>query len=256
MNSIIYGPVPSWRLGRSLGVDLVSTQGKTCSFDCVYCQLGRTIHRTSRREEYVPLGRIENELALIQEIEIDYVTFSGIAEPTLASNLGQAINLVKSHLAYPVAVLTNASLMFAEDVRRDLSQADVVVAKLDAPDEALFQEINQPVAGISFQQTCEGIKQFRKEFSGTLALQMMFIAANKGQAHEMAEQAEEIRPDEIQLNTPLRPCAVEPLSEQDMISVKREFRHFGDNAIMVYESVKPLVQPMNMAETLRRRPKI
>ncbi len=256
MNSIIYGPVPSWRLGRSLGVDLVSTQGKTCSFDCVYCQLGRTIHRTSYRQEYVSLRQIENELALVQAIEIDYVTFSGMAEPTLASNLGQAIELVKSDLNLPTAVLTNSSMMCHQNVRRELSQADVVVAKLDAPDEALFRTINRPVKGITFKKMCEGIKQFRKEFSGTLALQMMFVETNKNRACEMATLAEQMCPDEIQLNTPLRPCAVEPLTEEEMSSIQQDFEQFGDRAVMVYEAVKPPVQPLNMAETLRRRPRL
>lgn len=254
MNTIIYGPVPSWRLGRSLGIDLVSTQGKTCSFDCLYCQLGRTIHRASARHAFVSLGRLEAELASIEGVEIDFVTFSGIAEPTLAANLGQGIALIKTHLNYPVAVLTNASLMFMDEVRRDLSSADMVVAKLDAPDETLFRTINRPVPGITFAQTVEGIRQFRQEFTGTLALQMMFIEANKSRSDDMAELAAAIAPDEIQLNTPLRPCAVKPLDERQMGSIKPSFDRFGDRAVMVYEAAKPKVQPMDMTETLRRRP--
>jgi len=256
MNSIIYGPVPSWRLGRSLGIDLVSTKGKTCSFDCVYCQLGKTIHRVNRRDEFVSLDLLADEFESVKEIPIDYVTFSGVAEPTLASNLGQAIDLAKSKLGFPVAVLTNSSLMFLEDVRNDLTHADVVVAKLDAPDEVLFQAINRPVAGISFEQTVEGIRRFRREYSGTLALQMMFIDANKASASQMAALAEEIGPDELQLNTPLRPCMVKPLDEAEMRSIKDEFGWFGDKSVMVYESTKPIVEPVDMSQTLRRRPQL
>jgi len=256
MNSIIYGPVPSWRLGRSLGIDLVSTKGKTCSFDCVYCQLGKTIHRVNRRDEFVSLDLLADEFESIKEIPIDYVTFSGVAEPTLASNLGQAIDLTKSKLGFPVAVLSNSSLMFLEDVRHDLAHADVVVAKLDAPDEALFQSINRPVAGISFDQTMEGIRKFRREYPGILALQMMFMNTNKGSASHMAALAEEIKPDEVQLNTPLRPCAAKPLKEEEMRYIKDEFARFGDKAVMVYESTKPMVEPVDMAQTLRRRPQL
>ncbi|NQT72292.1 MAG: radical SAM protein [Chloroflexi bacterium] len=256
MNSIIYGPVPSWRLGRSLGIDVVSTKEKTCSFDCVYCQLGKTIHRVNQRDTFVSLELLADEFESTKEIPIDYVTFSGVAEPTLASNLGQAIDLAKSKLGFPVAVLTNSSLMFLEDVRRDLAHADVVVAKLDVPEEGLFRSINRPVTGISFKQTVEGIRRFRREYSGILALQIMFIDANRGSASQMAALAEEIMPDEVQLNTPLRPCAVKPLREAEMRSIKDEFARFGDKAVMVYESTKPMVEPVDMAQTLRRRPQL
>ena len=88
--SIIYGPVPSWRLGRSLGIDLLSTPEKTCSFDCIYCQLGRTIHQRRQPKEYVPLSRLVSELEQVRWIKADYATFSGVGEPTLARNLGPA----------------------------------------------------------------------------------------------------------------------------------------------------------------------
>ena len=129
VKSIIYGPVPSWRLGRSLGVDLVSTEGKTCSFDCIYCQLGRTIYPQMERREFVTMAQLATELEAVKNnIVADYVTFSGMAEPTLASNLGEAIRIAKLILPLPVAILTNSSLMPREDVCDDLAQADVVIA--------------------------------------------------------------------------------------------------------------------------------
>ena len=145
--NIVYGPVPSWRLGRSLGIDLVSAQGKTCTFDCVYCQLGRTTCSTDQRQVFVETEQLQAELATLPPIEIDYVTFSGTGEPTLAANLCEALRLVGEWSAprgLPTAVLTNASLLSRPDVRRDLAHADLVVAKLDAPNEALFQVINRP----------------------------------------------------------------------------------------------------------------
>jgi len=122
MNSIIYGPVPSWRLGRSLGIDLLCAPGKTCSFDCVYCQLGKTTNPTIERGEFVSIGKLTKELEEIKDIAADYVTFSGAGEPTLASNLEQAIEVAKSILPLPVAVLTNSSLMPREDVSGNLCQ--------------------------------------------------------------------------------------------------------------------------------------
>ena len=255
MGSIFYGPVPSWRLGRSLGVDLVSTKGKTCSFDCIYCQLGRTIHPLTIRQEFVTMSHLAQELETLKNIVVDYVTFSGVAEPTLASNLGQAIELVKSVLGSPVAVLTNSSLMPREDVRRELGQADVVVAKVDAPNEELFRQINRPKIKSTLDDIIQAIRLFREGYRGKLALQMMFVEANKGCAPEMARIAEELSPDEVQINTPLRPCAVKPLTPEEIAAIRQEFAGLR-GVVTVYEALRPEVTPLNLGETLRRRPKL
>ena len=256
MNSVIYGPVPSWRLGRSLGIDLLCAPGKTCSFDCVYCQLGRTTNPTIEREKFVSIARLAEELKEIRGIAADYVTFSGTGEPTLASNLGQAIDLAKSILPLPVAILTNSSLMSREDVRHDLAKADVVVATVDAHNQELFRQINRPVAGLLFSDILEGIKLFRREFKGKLCLEAMFIEANKTFAREIAQIASLLSPDEVQLNTPLRPCAVKPLTPSQMASIKADFASFICPVVTVYEAPKPEVKPLNLRETLRRRPKL
>jgi wyosine [tRNA(Phe)-imidazoG37] synthetase (radical SAM superfamily) len=255
VKSIIYGPVSSWRLGRSLGVDLVSTKGKTCSFDCIYCQLGRTIHSLAERREFVTIARLARELEAVRNIAVDYVTFSGLAEPTLASNLGQAIALIKSFLGHPVAILTNSSLMPREDVRQELGQADVVVAKLDAPNEELFRHINRPKVMHTLGEIIRGIRLFREEYRGKLALQMMFIEANKKYAAEMARMAKELLPDEVQINTPLRPCAVQPLLPEDLATIRQEFSGL-QSVITVYEASRPEVTPLDLGETLQRRPKL
>jgi len=251
--SIIYGPVPSWRLGRSLGIDLLSTQGKTCSFDCVYCQLGKTIHPLAERREFVAIPKLVLELEGVRGIPADYATFSGVGEPTLASNLGQAIEIVKSVLGLPVAILTNSSLMPREDVRQELAQADVVVVKLDAPTEELFHTINRPSTSYSLDEILQGISRFREEFKGKLALQIMFISANKEHASEIARIVEHLSLDEVQLNTPLRPCAVPPLTLEEMSSIKRAFSQHR-NVLAVYEAPRPEVVPLNLQETRRRRP--
>jgi wyosine [tRNA(Phe)-imidazoG37] synthetase (radical SAM superfamily) len=251
--SVIYGPVPSWRLGRSLGIDLLSTRGKTCSFDCVYCQLGRTVHFVIERKEFVPISRLVSELESVRGVAADYATFSGVGEPTLARNLGQAIKIVKPVLGLPVAVLTNSSLMPRQDVRQELARADVVVAKLDAPNEKLFRVINKPGAGYSLNEILQGIRQFRSEFSGKLALQMMFVEANKDYASEMARVAEQLSPDEVQLNTPLRPCAAKPLPPEDISAIRQAFLGFR-NVLTVYGAPRPAVAPLNVEEIRRRRP--
>jgi len=254
-NSIIYGPVPSWRLGRSLGIDLLSTRGKTCSFDCVYCQLGTTVHPEIERREFVSLDRLARDLKAVEGTAADYATFSGMGEPSLASNLGQAIRLVKSALKLPVAVLTNSSLIPREEVRRELALADVVVAKVDAPTEETFGKINRPFGSQTLAAILEALKLFREEYQGKLALQMMFIEANRDHAAGMAEIARRLSPDEVQLNTPLRPGGAAPLAPEELAAIEREFSHF-QNVFTVYRALKPEVTPVDLAETLRRRPRL
>lgn len=254
MSSVIYGPVPSWRLGRSLGIDLLGTEGKTCSFDCVYCQLGRTSYPLTERKQFIPIERLAEELESVKGLDIDYVTFSGMGEPTLASNLGKAIELVKSTLPFPVAVLTGSSLMMNKEVRQELTLADTVVAKLDAPNEELFRKINRPISGLRLKDIVSGIKKFRQEYKGKLVLQMMFITANMHHARELAQIAESLSPDEVELNTPLRPCAVPPLPPKEMETIEREFTKL--KAVNVYKSPKPEVQPLDIKQTLKRRPKL
>ena len=255
MSSLVYGPVSSWRLGRSLGVDIVSTKGKTCSFDCLYCQLGRTVHPLVRRREFEPLSHLAQELEAVRNIKVDYVTFSGVAEPTLASNLGQAIKMVKSILNLPAAVLTNSSLMPREDVRHELGQADVVVAKVDASNEELFRRINRPRVKSTLDEILQAIGLFREEYRGKLALQMMFVKENKGYAPKMARIVEKLSPDEVQINTPLRPCAVKPLTPEEISAIRQEFAGLK-GVVTVYEALRPAVTPLNLKETLRRRPKL
>jgi wyosine [tRNA(Phe)-imidazoG37] synthetase (radical SAM superfamily) len=254
---VIYGPVPSWRLGRSLGIDLLPGQGKTCSFDCVYCQLGRTTYFAVERQTFVDSEQLRADLDALPltAADVDYLTFSGTGEPTLAANLGESIHLVRERPSFqgvPVAVLTNATLLSRPDVCHDLARADLVVAKLDAPDEALFQAINRPVVSVTWFQIVKGIYAFRQEFDGRLALQMMFINANRQRADEMATLARSLSPDEVQLNTPLRTSPAPPLKRAAMAEIERAFS--GLPAISVYGARPPKVRALDRAEMRRRRP--
>ncbi len=249
------GRLPNWRLGRSLDIDLLSTKGKTCSFDCVYCHLGRTANPLVRRREFVSIDEVATALEQTRDVAADYTTFSGMGEPTLASNLGQAIQLAKSILRLPVAILTNSSLMSREDVRQELAQADVVVAKIDAPSEVLFRQINRPYIKYTLNDILQAIRLFRMSYRGKLALQMMFIESNKDYASQMARMAGELSPDEVQINTPLRPCSVKPLTPEEITAIGHEFRGLK-GMVTVYEAPRPEVTPLSLEDTLRRRLKL
>ena len=261
----IYGPVSSWRLGSSLGIDLLSQENKICNFDCVYCQLGSTKKHTPGRKIYVPIKELIEELERLTAVQIDYVTFSGRGESTLAENLGRAIKAIKLIRKVPVAVLTNGSLMDKEEVRKELALADFVVAKLDAYSPESLQEINNPHQNIEFASILEGIKEFRKSYQGKLALQTMFIDKNKDNIQKFLYFANYIKPDEVQINTPLRPCNIKPLPKEEILKIKeiftsacREgFRHKEINVISVYdERVLKEVLPVSDEDTLKRRGKI
>lgn len=250
----IYGPVPSWRLGSSLGIDPISNVEKICTFDCVYCQVGETRILTDERKMFIPVAEIIRELNLLPPLNIDYITFSGRGEPTLAQNLGQMIKAVKKARKEKIAVLTNSSLLYREDVQQDLLLADFVVAKLDASSQEVFEAVNKPIETIEFSEVLKGIKDFRNIYKGKLALQIMFIEENKNSAEDIAQIAGEINPDEVQINTPLRPCRVKPLPKEEIDNIESYFR--GLNAISVYKSERKEVDPISDKDTLRRRGKI
>ncbi len=232
---IIYGPVNSWRLGSSLGIDLLCSEEKICTFNCIYCQLGEQGIKTTERAKFVEIERLEYELKKCKS-SADVITFSGMGEPTLASNLGEAVKMVRNNIKLPIAILTNSSLLSQRGVQEALMNMDIVVAKLDAPDEELFLRINRPVEGIEIEDIIEALKHFRKKFRAKLALQIMFIEANKKYAEELANLALEIEPDEVQINTPLRRCKVKPLDSFEIKEIANKFAAMGMNTISVYNN--------------------
>lgn len=249
----IYGPVSSWRLGSSLGVDPLSQDDKVCSFGCLYCQIGNTQRYSSERELFISVDKIINEIRSLPEINIDYITFSGRGEPTLAANLGDMIKEIRKIRKEKIAVITNSSLIDRKDVQADLRLVDLVMLKLDASSKELFLKINKPANGITFEKVIDGMKEFRKVYKGKLALQIMFIDDNKKYAVEIARMAKEIAPDEVQLNTPLRPCSARPLSKKEMDVIKLYFK--GMRVVCVYDARKKKVDAISKADTLRRRGK-
>jgi len=201
MTNQIFGPVPSRRLGRSLGVDLVPF--KTCTYDCIYCQLGRTTCKTMERKEWVALEDVLETLKKRLSSEPDYITLSGSGEPTLFSRLAELIDRIKAMTRVPVAVLTNGSLLWQEDVRRQLMNADLVIPSLDAGDEVMFRLVNRPHEEISFEQMLNGLVDFRREFRGEYWLEVFVIGAYTAIPVELAKVAkcvDRIGPDRVQLN--------------------------------------------------------
>lgn len=206
----IFGPVPSRRLGRSLGVDLVPF--KMCSYDCIYCQLGGTTNRTVERREWVPLDDVLAELKDKLVTMPDYITLSGSGEPTLFSRLNELIAGIRSMTDVPVAVLTNGSLLWQEEVRRQLMDAHLVIPSLDAGHASMFQAINRPHESISFEQMLEGLIDFREEYYGEYWLEVFLLAGHTAMDSEVGRIAEcvyRIKPDRVQLNTATRPTAEE-----------------------------------------------
>jgi len=207
----LYGPVPSRRLGFSLGVDLVPF--KTCSLDCVYCQLGRTTNLTIDRKEYSPTAEIIDELNqyLKSSPSLDFITFSGSGEPTLHSRLGEMIGLVKENYPqYKVAVLTNGTLFCRGEVREEVKRADLLVPSLDAVSEPVFKRLNGPHHGLNLEEIISGLIQLRNEFEGEIWLEV-FIVPNLNDSETelqvLKEAIERINPDKVQLNTLDRPGA-------------------------------------------------
>ena len=203
----VFGPVPSRRLGRSLGLDLVPF--KTCPFDCVYCQLGPTTNKTLERADYVPIEPVLSELrSRLATTRPDTITLSGSGEPTLHRRAGELIRRIQALTDVPVAVLTNAALLAEPDVRAELAGADLVVPSLDAADAETLQRVNRPAAGVEFDRLVAGLEAFGRAAAGEVRLEIMLVAGvNDGDAHvrRLAACVRRIGPGRVQLNTVTRP---------------------------------------------------
>jgi wyosine [tRNA(Phe)-imidazoG37] synthetase (radical SAM superfamily) len=246
----IYGPVHSWRLGISLGIDPLSQKAKICNYNCVYCQLGPTSQLTTERGIFVRTKEIVAEITKFQTMPIDYLTFSGRGEPTLAANLGEMIRALRKVRHEKIAVITNSSIIHRPDVQDDLAEADFVLAKLDAGTAETFGRVDAPSKGVDFHNMVEAIISFRRIFKGKLALQMMFVAENIGDAPAMAEIARRIGPDEVEINTPTRLCASQALNETEISCIKSHFD--GLPAVSLYERARTTIEPVHSREAQRR----
>ena len=212
----IFGPVPSRRLGMSLGVDMVPH--KVCTFNCVYCECGETTKLIRERKEYVLYDKVINELEhyIHHHPPPEYFTFSGAGEPTLNIRIGDVITFIKSYYPdIPVAVLTNGSLLSDKQVRKELQQADLILPSLDAANDATFQKIDRPVPGMKISDIIQGLEDFRKEYSGQIRLEVMIIPGYNDDPEnlDLLKQAVlKIKPDQVQLNSLDRPGTMDDIS--------------------------------------------
>lgn len=227
-NSRVYGIVPSKRLGRSLGVSPIPF--KTCTYSCVYCQLGRTTNFTVKRQTFFPLKVFEEELKGFvkrHRYDFDVVSIVGEGEPTLYTPLDALIDLCKSITGKPVVLITNGSLFWSEKVRKEAKLSDIIMPTLSAWDEKSFRTIHKPHKNLSFQKVFEGLKKFRREYSGEIWLEVMLVKGlNDFALEELKEKISQVESDRVYVNVPVRPPAegwVEPPDEETIEKAKELF---------------------------------
>jgi len=226
MYNHLFGPVPSRRLGISLGIDLVPM--KTCTLNCIYCECGRTTHLTINRKEYVPLEDLKKELThyLSHNPRPDYITFSGSGEPTLNSTIGDVIHFIKTQaFNIPVAVLTNGTLLFDKKVRGDLKEATVIIPSLDAATKKTFAKIVRPDPKINVDAIINGLIQLRKVYAGQIWLEIFIVPKINDTREELTalkNAIERIKPDQVHLNTLDRPGTVLDIrsaTQEELVSI-------------------------------------
>ena len=234
----IFGPVPSRRLGQSLGIDPVPL--KTCNWNCVYCQLGRSVPLVNERREYFPreamIEEFEQVLSHAKPGEIDWITFIGSGETTLHSGLGWLVREVKARTPLPVAVITNGSLLYLPEVREDLAEADAVLPSFDAGDARLYRRINRPHPDITFERLVDGLAAFRKEYRGKLWVEVMLVRGlndTEAALRDIAAVLAKVKPDEIHVVQPDRPACEPWVQPADGEGLLRAQAAFGDIARII-----------------------
>lgn len=259
-----YGPVPSRRLGRSLGVSIIPR--KTCTYSCIYCQLGRTVKYNIRPQSYFSREEISEEIEhKMAETSPECVTFAGDGEPTLSTDLGWLIERCKKKWSIPVAVITNGCLLHLKEIRDSLRDADIVLPSLDAGDERTFKAVNRPHYSLEFEEMVKGLIAFRKAFSGMLRIEVMLVKGVNDSEHNLRnirKLAWAIRPDRIDLAVPTRPPAepwVLPPGPESLIRARKMFRtaellnrpEDGSFEIAGFETVRDAVIGLSSRHPLR-----
>lgn len=235
----VFGPVPSRRLGQSLGIDPVPL--KTCNWNCVYCQLGRSRPLINKRAVYFPreniIAEVRRTLASHAPGEIDWVTFVGSGETTLHSGIGWMIRQVKSITELPVAVITNGSLLYLPEVRQELMTADAVMPSLDAGNARLYKKINRPYPKITFERLVQGLMTFRQEYQGKLWVEVMLVKGLNDTEEALTEIAailKMIQPDEVHILQPDRPPVEAWVQPPDAEGLLRARAILGETARLVH----------------------
>ncbi len=261
----LFGPVPSRRLGASLGVDLVPL--KTCTLNCVYCECGRTTDLTVERKEYVPVDAVLEELDnfLKKEPELDYITFAGSGEPTLHQHIDRVIGYLKSYFPqYPLCILTNGTLFTSEAVRAQTRGADLIIPSLDAATEGIFRQLNRPHPALKCEAIIAGLAALRREYRGEICLEIFIVPGLNDSAAELGaikKAIERINPDRIQVGTLDRPGAEAWVREASPEKMRQIASYLGGDAGLIEEQPAPSVNLRfdkdygeTILQTLRRRP--
>jgi GTPase len=231
---IIFGPVNSKRLGNSLGIDIVPY--KICTFDCIYCEIGKTTKKTIERESFFDPEILIPELdeSLKKHRDLNFITFSGSGEPTLNKDIGKIIDLIKDRTDIPITVITNGSLLHIEQVREDISKADLIMPSLDAPSDEIFKLINQPHKNLEFEKIISGLEKLRDSFPGRIDLEIMFIKGlndSNQTINSFKKVLSRLKFDSLFLNTVVRPPAYsnlcKPLSSEELDLLKKTFQSMG-----------------------------
>lgn len=266
MYKYLFGPVPSRRLGMSLGIDLIPK--KVCSLDCVYCEVGKTTKLTTHRLEYIKYDKVVAELKQFMgnAPKIDYITFSGSGEPTLNSKIGEVLAFAtKEYPHVKTAVLTNGTLLSDKKLREELLQADVILPSLDAATQEVFQRINRPFPELSIEKYKQGLIDLRNEYRGKIWLEILFLKGYNDNEEELVKLREailQIKPDSIQLNTLDRPGTVsglQPLTQDELQSII-DFWRLPNAEIIASQTERTIVESYRtdvesaIMETIARRP--
>ena len=266
MYKYLFGPVPSRRLGMSLGVDLVPH--KVCSLNCIYCECGSTNNLTTERAEYVSFDEVIQELKQFfsEKPALDYITFSGSGEPTLNSRIGDILKFIKqTYAGIPVAVLTNGTLLKNKQVREEIMDADLVLPSLDVASDLSFRKINRPFHSLNMEDYINGLIEFRKEYGGKIWLEVLIIPGYNNSKQDLVlvkEAIKKIKPDRIQLNTLDRPGVIRGIKAASKEELEQIADFWGFNNIEIIAAA-PSRKEVNsfrndiesaILETIFRRP--
>ncbi|MBN1898673.1 MAG: radical SAM protein [Spirochaetes bacterium] len=264
----LFGPVPSRRLGLSLGIDIIPF--KTCTLDCIYCECGPTTHKTLERRSFVKKDDLIREIKffLSQKPALDYITFSGSGEPLLNLDISWFIEKIKEMTSVPVAILTNGTLLISDKVAESVMRSDLVIPSLDAATQAVFEKVNKPCKGLKINKIISALAKFKKKFTGRLWLEILFVKDindSQREIEKLKKAVERIRPDRVQLNTIDRPPAdkkARALPFNELKQVKQFLSQTGipvdiivrKGGVVYQKASAPLKLKSQILGILKRRP--
>lgn len=261
----MFGPVPSRRLGISLGVDIIPF--KTCTLNCIYCECGPTTQITTERQRFLDPKILVDEIrdCLASKQHLDYITFSGSGEPTLNKDIGSMIRLIREETSIPIALLTNSTLLHRSDVRQDLLPIDLILPSLDAVDKEIFRTINKPHPDIQVQQIIDGLQQFRRQFKGQMWLEVFIVQGINDHEEELDNLHKAIKgimPDKVQLNSLDRPPAFDNVAPVSLDTLEKIKRSWNDLPVEIIKRIQQRREISSFSRnlensilnTIRRRP--